>query len=108
MKTRSALLAVVHGIFVLSATANAICLTAIDPYENHYGWAIFPFMNTCADSVSVSLCVKSWPPGSSDPVYNSYAGTVSGNDTLELTDGMWRTYESHKWQENAYQICPFE
>ena len=108
MRLRRAFFGLIYGVFVLEGAAHATCLTAFDPYESHYGWAIFPFKNTCADSVSVSLCVKSWPPDRSDPVYNSYAGTVPGNNTLELTDGMWRTYESHQWQENASQTCPFE
>jgi hypothetical protein len=84
------------------------CLTAHRPYENHQGWTIFPFTNSCSEDATASLCVKSWPPGSSDPAYNSYGGVVPANESLEITNGMWRTYDSYRWQENAPQTCPFE
>jgi hypothetical protein len=101
------------GIILLSACSycsdlTAGCLSAQSPYENHLGWAIFPFTNSCSEDVTVSLCVKSWPPGSSEPAFNSYGGVVPANDRLEITDGMWRTYDSYRWQENAAQTCPFE
>lgn len=88
--------------------ANAACISDLGPYENHQGWAIFPFKNDCGDDSTVSLCVKSWPPGSSEPVYNSYGGRVPSNDRLDITDGMWRHFDSYRWQENAPQSCPFD
>ena len=84
------------------------CLTAEGPYENHLGWTIFPFTNSCSQDAAVSLCVKSWPPGSSEPAYNSYGGVVPAGGRLEITDGMWRSYDSYRWQEDAPQPCPFE
>lgn len=91
-----------------SATAFAGCLTDLGPYEDNYGWARFPFQNSCDQSVNVAVCVKSWPAGSDDPVYNLYSGTVPGNDRLDLTDGKWSSFDSYDWTEDGYQACPFE
>jgi len=103
-----ALLSTLIGTSSYNSQANAGCITALQPYENHLGWAIFPFTNSCPDDVMVSVCIKSWPPGSSEPAYNSLGGTVPANGGLDLTDGMWKYYDSYKWQENAPQSCPFE
>lgn len=95
----------------LSTTSNeaeAACLTDLGPFENHQGWTIFPFKNDCSDDATVSICIKSWPPGSSEPVYNFYGGRVPGNDRLDITDGMWKYFDSYRWQENGPQICPFD
>ena len=97
------LMAVMSG-----ATAQGGCLTDLGPYPDDYGWAIFPFKNACDQQVTVNLCVKSWPPGSEDPAYNLYSGTVYGNDQLELTDGKYDTIDSYRWTEDGYQSCPFE
>jgi hypothetical protein len=88
--------------------AMAACLKDLGPYENHLGWVIFPFVNNCSENTSVSLCVKSWPAGSSEPTYNSYYGVVSGLGRMDISDGMWRSYDSYRWQEKAPQMCPFE
>lgn len=99
---------VVVAFSLFCSPISAQCLTAEGPFENHQGWTIFPFTNSCSEDMAVSLCVKSWPPGSSDPAYNSYGGLVPAGGRLEITDGMWRTYDSYRWQENAPQTCPFE
>lgn len=93
---------------LFSSSAYCTCITDLGPYENHQGWAIFPFKNSCDENAVVSLCVKSWPPGSSEPVYNSYGGVVNAGSRVDLTDGMWRTFDSYRWQENSPQACPFE
>ncbi len=103
-------LMIVTAITLLTASvhANTACLTDLGPFENHQGWAIFPFKNDCSDDATISLCVKSWPPGSSEPAYNFYGGRVPANDRLDVTDGMWRHFDSYRWQENGPQICPFD
>jgi hypothetical protein len=92
----------------LAPAAFGGCLTDLGPYEDDYGWARFPFRNDCEESVSVSLCVKSFPEGSDEAVYNSYSQTVNAHDRADLTDGLWRQFDSYRWQENTYQYCPFE
>ena len=91
-----------------SPGAHAGCLTDLGPYRDNYGFSVFPFSNACDESVTVNLCVKSWPPGSEDPVFNSYSGVVYANDRLDLTDGRWDTLDSYEWTEEGYQSCPFE
>lgn len=91
-----------------SPVVQAGCLTDLGPYRDHYGFAVFPFSNGCDESVTVNLCVKSWPPGSEDPVFNSYSGIVYANDRSDLTNGKWEYLDSYQWTEEGYQSCPFE
>lgn len=93
---------------MLPALASAGCLKDLGPYEDDYGYARFPFSNSCSDTVSVSLCVKSWPSGSDEPVYNLYSDTVYGGSRTDMTDGLWATFDSYEWTEGGLQICPFE
>ena len=95
-------------VAINSVGASAGCLTALGPYSDDYGQAIFPFKNDCQSDVTVSLCVKSLPPGSDEPAYNLYSGVVYGDDLLNLADGKFNTLDSYRWTESGYQSCPFE
>lgn len=108
MKFKLVRMLLVSFLVAYMAPAFGGCLTDMGPFEDEYGWAIFPFKNSCEESATVSLCVKSWPAGSDEPAYNLYSGTVYGNDQLNLTDGKYNTLESYRWMENGYQSCPFE
>jgi hypothetical protein len=94
--------------WMISGMTLAGCLSDLGPYEDNYGYARFPFSNSCADSATVSLCVKSWPTGSDDPVYNLYSDTIYGGDRKDLTDGLWSIFDSYEWTEGGVQLCPFE
>jgi|GEM_PF-1410905 len=96
------------GMVAVPGFAVAGCLTDLGPYEDNYGYARFPFTNSCSEAVTVSLCVKSWPSGSDEPVYNLFSDTVYGGSRTDLTDGMWATFDSYEWTENGVQMCPFE
>jgi hypothetical protein len=108
MKVRNIFLVAVGSSLFASISAFGGCLTDLGPYEDNYGWARLPFSNSCGESATVSVCVKSWPAGSDEAIYNTYSGTVNAHDRLDLTDGLWSTFDSYRWQENGVQSCPFE
>ena len=91
----------------LSSTMFALCITDSGPYQDDYGFALFPFYNNCDQAVLVTLCVKSLPPESDKAVFNYYSGTASGFSTLTLTDGKWNAFQSYRWNEDASVDCPF-
>ncbi|NBX93386.1 MAG: hypothetical protein EB078_01055 [Proteobacteria bacterium] len=97
------------GFFSLfmSLSVSANCIRDLGPYEDQYGFAIFPFLNTCDEAVTVNLCVKSFPAGRNRAVFNLYSGSGSGRNTIYITDGKWKDYYSYRWMENASVECPF-
>lgn len=95
------------SLLLLSTSAFAACLSDQGPYEDNYGYAVFPFKNLCGYSVQVSLCVKSYPDGV-NATYNLYGRTISAESTESITDGLWRTYDSYQWAEDSTVSCPFD
>jgi len=108
MKVRDLLIVPLFSIFAGQSLCLAACLTDLSPYEDDYGWANFPFRNDCDYDVNVSLCVKSYPQGADEPVYNLYSKVIPARDKSSITDGLWKSYDSYAWQEDAIQTCPFE
>lgn len=92
---------------LLSVGALGDCVVDQGPYEDEYGYAQFPFTNTCDDSFTVNLCVKSYPPGNTLPVFNLYSGTVFGRSYLTLSNGKWATFDAYKWVAGDAVECPF-
>jgi len=97
------------GLFasLLSLAAFGDCVIDQGPYEDDYGYAQFPFYNSCDESFTVNLCVKSYPPGSELPVYNLYSGLNYGRSPMTLSDGKWDSFDSYKWVAGGPVDCPF-
>lgn len=86
---------------------RAACITDQGPYEGEYGYALFPFYNSCEEDIYVSLCVKSYPAGSDRAVFNLYGGTAGGRNSLTLTNGLWKEFYSYRWLADGSVECPF-
>lgn len=91
----------------LSIVASADCVVDQGPYEDNYGYAQFPFYNSCDEAFTVNLCVKSYPPGSDRPVYNLYSGLNYGRSSLTLSNGTWASFDSYRWVAGGAVDCPF-
>ncbi|MFM8268800.1 MAG: hypothetical protein ACKN9V_01315, partial [Pseudomonadota bacterium] len=92
---------------LLSVVASADCVVDQGPFEDSYGYAQFPFYNSCNEDFTVNLCVKSYPQGSSEAVFNLYSGTNYGRSSLILSDGLWATFDEYKWVAGGSVDCPF-
>lgn len=92
---------------MLSLSAWGDCVIDQGPYEDSYGYAQFPFYNSCDEDFTVNLCVKSYPRGSSEPIFNRYSGTNYGRSSLTLSDGLWETFDEYKWVAGGPVDCPF-
>ena len=99
--------AVLCPILVLGQV-EASCIKDQGPYEDEYGFAIFPFYNSCDEYFTISLCVKSYPPGSDTPVFNRYSKTAYGRSSIEISAGKWDQFASYRWDADERVACPFE
>jgi hypothetical protein len=82
------------------------CIEDLKPFQNSAGFTVFRFYNHCDKNVTVSVCVKSLPPGDK-AVFNTLSGTASPQGTLEIPGGMWRYFHSYQWAEDKIVTCPF-
>jgi len=88
--------------------AEASCIKDQGPYEDEYGFAIFPFLNTCDEAFSITLCVKSYPVGSDTPSFNRYSKTAYGRSSIEISAGKWDQFAAYRWDADELVACPFE
>jgi len=96
------------AIALCAGMVQASCIKDQGPYEGEYGFAMFPFSNSCDEAFTISLCVKSYPPGSDTPIYNLYSKTAYGRSSIEISGGKWDQFESYRWDADQPVNCPFE
>jgi len=87
--------------------ASAECITDNGSYVDDYNFRILWFKNTCDRNVTVNTCVKSYPNGAPDAVFNPLSGTAYTNNTLYLNAGKNSDFDSYQWNEDAAVSCPF-
>jgi len=85
----------------------ADCIVDEGPYEDDYGYAIFPFYNQCDEDFTITLCVKSLPYGSDRAVYNRYSVFSSGRGEVSITNGKWESLLEYRWDADQLVECPF-
>jgi hypothetical protein len=83
------------------------CIQDEGPYEDSYGWAIFPFYNSCDETFTISVCVKSIPPGSDIAVFNRYSTIAYGRGEVSVTGGKWDAFYSFRWDAGELVECPY-
>lgn len=109
MKTFKSFFKVAILVSVLAlGTAQGDCIKDQGPYEDEYGFAIFPFYNSCDEAFSITLCVKSYPPGSDTPVFNLYSKSAYGRSSVTISGGKWDQFSSYRWDADELVACPFE
>lgn len=92
---------------VLTGNLRADCIVDEGPYQDSYGYAIFPFYNQCDEDFTITLCVKSLPYGSDQAVFNRYSVFSSGRGSVSITDGKWDAFLDYRWDADRLVECPF-
>lgn len=99
------ILIILLSIFLQSTMTNAQCVTDKGAYQDGAGVTMFPFYNSCSQSVTVSVCVKS--SGGGESVFNVYSGNIAPLNILTIAGGRWSTFSAYRWSENTRVVCPF-
>lgn len=92
---------------VLADNLRADCIVDEGPYQDDYGYAIFPFYNQCDEDFTITLCVKSLPYGSDRAVFNRYSVFSSGRGEVSITNGKWESFLEYRWDADRLVECPF-
>lgn len=95
------------GVSGISNSAQADCVIDEGPYQDEYGFAVFPFYNSCDLDFTISLCVKSVPPGSDTAVFNRYSARAYGRGPVAITGGKWDAFYSYRWDADSLVECPY-
>ncbi|NBV51891.1 hypothetical protein EBR78_11825 [bacterium] len=106
-KISALFLAIYLGVVGVSNSALADCIIDEGPYQDDYGFAVFPFYNQCDLDFTISLCVKSVPPGSDTAVFNRYSARAYGRGPVAITGGKWDAFYSYRWDADNLVECPY-
>lgn len=108
MKSTKLLVGLLLWVGVLvSNELKADCIFDEGPYQDNYGFAIFPFYNQCDEDFTITLCVKSLPYGSDRAVFNRYSVFSSGRGAVSITNGKWDSFLEYRWDADRLVECPF-